>query len=82
MRSVMLKPAPRASRFHTGLTLGALLDNPDSRSVVSNHAGGFLLMADMRGATEMTLERIAANHPNFISQELLSKIDKELAKIK
>ena len=81
-RSVMLELMPRSSRFHTGLTLRALLDNPESHAIISNYAGGFLLMADMRMALDMTLEQIASNHPNFISQILLTKIDQDLAKIK
>ena len=80
--SVMLEPEPRASRFHVGLALGVLLENPDSHAVLSRHAAGFLLMPDMNGAMEMTLEQIAANHPTHISQELLAKMDTDLAKIK
>jgi len=81
-RSVMLEPEPRASRFHTGLTVKTLLDNPESRAVISKFAGGFLLMADMSMAVDMTLDQIAANHPNFVSQELLAQIEKELVMIK
>jgi hypothetical protein len=59
-----------------------ILADPDGRAVISKHAGGFLLMADMSGAAEMTLEQIAANHPNFVSQELLAKIEYDLGQIK
>jgi beta-glucosidase len=79
---VTLMPEPRASRFHTGLTVKTLLDHPDSRAVVSKYVGGFLLMEDMSMAADMTLEQVASNHPNFVSQELLAKIEKDLAKIK
>jgi beta-glucosidase len=80
--SVMLEPEPRAARLHTGCTLKTLLDDPAGRAVVSKYAGGFLLMADMAGAMDMTLDQIAANHPNFVSQELLAQVEKDLAKIK
>ncbi|NWG07648.1 MAG: glycoside hydrolase family 3 C-terminal domain-containing protein [Chloroflexi bacterium] len=80
--TVTLEPEPRASRFHTGLTIRALLDNPESRAIVAKHAGGFLLMEDMSMAIDMTLEQVSANHPNFISPELLAKIEKDLAQIK
>jgi beta-glucosidase len=80
--SVTLAPEPRASRLHTGLTVKTLLDDPAGRAVVSKYAGGFLLMADMSMAMDMTLEQIASNHPNFVSQELLAKIEKDLAEIK
>jgi hypothetical protein len=33
-------------------------------------------------AADMTLEQVATNHPNFVSQELLAKIEKDLAGIK
>ncbi len=78
----MLMPAPRASRLHTGLTIKTLFDDPAGRAVLSKHVGGFLLMADMSMAADMTLERVASNHPNFVSQELLGKIEKDLAEIK
>lgn len=79
---IAVNPEPRSSRFHTGLTVKTLLDNPESRAVVANHVGGFLLMEDMSMAADMTLEQVAANHPNFVSQELLARIEKDLAGIK
>jgi len=55
--------------------------DPDGRAIISKHAGGFLLMADMSMAGDMTLEQVASNHPNFVSQELLNAIGEDLAKI-
>jgi len=81
-RSVMLEPAPRGSRLHTGLTLDTLMGDSDGHAILSRYAGGFLLMSDMKMAADLTLEQIAHNHPNFISQELLAQIEKDLAKIK
>jgi beta-glucosidase len=80
--TVTLAPEPRGSRFHTGLTIRTLLDHPESRAVVTKYAGGFLLMEDMSMAIDMTLDQVAANHPNFVSQELLAKIEKDLEEIK
>lgn len=79
---VTLNPEPRASRFHSGLTVKTLLSNPESRAVVANHIGGFLLMEDMSMAADMTLEQVATNHPNFVSQQLLAAIERDLAGIK
>ena len=79
--SFTLVPAPRASRLHTGLTVQTLLDDPDGRAVLSKHIGGFLLMADMSMAKNMTLEQIAANHPTFVSPSLLAQIGDDLAKV-
>ncbi len=81
-RSVMLEPEPRASRLHTGLTIKTLMADPDARAIISRHAGGFLLMTDMSMAGDMTLEQVAANHPNFVSQELLAQVEKDLAAVK
>jgi beta-glucosidase len=81
-RSVILEPEPRASRFHAGLTIQTLLDHPESRAVLSKYIGGFLLMEDMSMAVNMTLEQVASNHPNYVSKEMLAKIDEELAAIK
>jgi beta-glucosidase len=80
--SVMVEPERRASRFHTGLTVKTLLDQPESRAVVTKYVGGFLLMEDMSMAADMTLEQVAANHPNFVSKEVLAKIEKDLVGIK
>ena len=76
-----LAPAPRASRLHTGLTVQKLLDDPDGRAILSKYIGGFLLMADMSMAKDMTLEQIATNHPTFVSPSLLAKIGDDLAKV-
>ena len=76
-----LVPEQRAARLHTGLTVQTLLDDPDGRAVLSKHIGGFLLMADMSMAKDMTLEQIATNHPTFVSPSLLAKIGEDLAKV-
>ena len=76
-----LAPEPRASRLHTGLTVQMLLDDPDGRAVLSKYIGGFLLMADMSMAKDMTLEQIATNHPTFLPPSLLAQIGEDLAKV-
>ncbi len=81
-QAFILEPEPRASRLHAGLTIDTLLDDPDGRAILSKFVGGFLLMEDMSMAGGLTLEQVAHNHPNFVSQELVEKIEKELAQIK
>jgi beta-glucosidase len=76
-----LVPGARASRLHTGLPIQKLLDDPDGRAVLSKHIGGFLLMADMSMAKDMTLEQVASNHPTFVSASLLAEIGEDLAKV-
>lgn len=72
---------PRASRLHTGLTVGKLLDDPDGRVILSKHLGGLILMENMAMVKEMTLEQIATNHPAFVSASLLAKIGRDLEKV-
>jgi beta-glucosidase len=79
--SFTILPDPRASRLHTGLKIQKLLDDPDGRAILSKHIGGFLLMADMSMAKDMTLEQVAINHPTFVSQQLLATINEELSKV-
>ncbi|HEX5807561.1 MAG TPA: glycoside hydrolase family 3 C-terminal domain-containing protein, partial [Anaerolineales bacterium] len=76
-----LLPEPRLARLHTGLTVEKLLDDPDGRAILSKHVGGFLLMADMSMAKDMTLEQVATNHPTFLPPALLMKIGEELANV-
>jgi beta-glucosidase len=80
--NISLEAEKRAARLHAGLTIGALLNDPDGRAVLSKHIGGFLLMADMSMADALTLEQVADNHPNFVPQEMVKKIEAELASIK
>ena len=80
--NVTLESEKRAARLHTGLTIGTLLNDPNGRAILSKHIGGFLLMEDMKMAAELTLEQVAYNHPGFVPQEMVEKIEKELAQIK
>ena len=79
--SFRLAPEPRATRLHTGLPIHILLDDPDGHAVLSKHIGGFLLMGDMSGAKDMTLEQVAINHPTFLPASLLAKIGEDLEKV-
>jgi beta-glucosidase len=79
--SFTILPDPRASRLHTGLKIQKLLDDPDGRAILSKHIGGFLLMADMSMAKDMTLEQVATNHPTFVPPELLAAINEDLSKV-
>ena len=76
-----LAPEPRAARLHTGLPIQNLLDDPDGHAILSKHIGGFLLMGDMSGAKDMTLEQVAINHPTFLPASLLAKIGEDLEKV-
>jgi beta-glucosidase len=74
-------PPARASRLHTGLTFKALLDDPNAKAVITKYLGGFMLMADMAMALDMTVEQVAAHHPTYIPAEMLKAIGDDLAAI-
>jgi beta-glucosidase len=77
-----LLPGPRASRLHTGLTIGTLLGDPDGRAILVKHIGSLLLMEDvMTMAKNMTLEQVATHHPTFVPASLLTQIGEELEKV-
>ena len=78
--TITLEAEKRAARLHTGLTISALLNDPNGRAVLSKHIGGFLLMEDMNMAANLTLEQVSHNHPGFVPQAMVEKIEKELAK--
>ena len=81
-RSVTLESEPRTSPFHTGLAVKVLLENTGSREVISRHIGGFQFMKDLEIPANMSLDLAASKYPHFVSQQLLAKIEKDLAQIK
>jgi beta-glucosidase len=78
--NVTLEPEKRTARLHAGLTISTLLNDPNGRAILSKHIGGFLLMEDMNMAADLTLEQVAHNHPSYVPQEMVEKIEKELAR--
>jgi beta-glucosidase len=81
MENFTLIPALRASRLHTGLTIQELLDDPDSRAVLSRYMGDFIFLENTDIAKKRTLEQISADHPTFLTRHLLNVINDELAKV-
>jgi beta-glucosidase len=79
--NLRIEPAQRTTRLHTGLTVRTLLDDPDGNVILGRHIGGILLMADLSMARDMTVEQVAANHPTYISREMLAAIAEDLAKV-
>jgi len=79
--SITLAPEPRASGFHTGLAVKVLLENPESRAVISKHIGGFQFMEDLEIPAGMSFDLAASKYPHFVSQELLKTINEDLAKV-
>jgi beta-glucosidase len=82
-RSVILEPAPRTSRLHTGIPIKDLLADKGATAVLENHLAGPISM--VRGnehILDLSLDEVAANFPQGLSLSLLAQIESELVKIK
>lgn len=78
---VALDPEKRGTRLHTGLTIRALLDDPDGKAVLTKHFGGLIENPDMVNMViDMTPEKIAETFPTYFPAETLAAIADDLAK--
>lgn len=73
--------APTA-RFHTGLVIQILLENPSANAVLEKHIPEMIHAPELGMAMGMSLEDIAKYVPQFLTRELLDRINADLAKIK
>ena len=80
--SVRVLAVENKSRFHVGMMVEQLMENAESRKVILENINSFQFMKDLEIPKHISLELVATKFPHFISQELLAKIDKGLAKIK
>lgn len=78
---VALEPEKPASRLHTGLTIGALYNNPKGRAVLLKYFGHLPIAEGISAASDLTLDQIASKHPNFVPASLLRQIEKDLARV-
>ncbi|MFM5931029.1 MAG: hypothetical protein ACKOPQ_08995 [Novosphingobium sp.] len=65
----------------TDTTIGALLDDPASKAVVDKIMPGFSTNPQVEMARSMTFKQIQGFAPDMIKDEMLAKIDAELAKL-
>jgi para-nitrobenzyl esterase len=74
--------APAAKLSTADTTIGDLLDNPAAKAVLAKHIPALIGNAQIDMARSMTLRQIQPMAGDTLSDELLAKIDLELAAIK
>lgn len=75
--------APAAKpAYSTGETsIGALLDNPATRAVLDKDLPGFADNPQIEMARGFTLKQVQAFAPDKLTDELLAKVDADLAQL-
>lgn len=80
--TVTLMPEKRAARLHTGLTIRALLADPDAKAVLVKHFGGMVENPDIVNMViDMTPETIAAAFSTYFTPAMLAALAADLEKI-
>ena len=72
-------PAPAFSTAQTDI--GTLLDNPQTRAVLDKHMPSFGGNPQIAMARSMTLRQIQSFASDMLTDEILAKVDTDLAKI-
>ncbi len=75
--------APAAAKFSTATsTIGDLLDNPSAKAVLAKHMAALVDNPQIEMARTMTLKQIQGMAGDMITDEVLAKVDADLAAIK
>lgn len=75
-------PAAAAKYTTAGSTMGDLLDNPAAKAVLEKHLPDLVSNPQMAMARALTLKQIQGYAGDAVSDEVLAKIDADLAQIK
>lgn len=75
-------PAAAAKFTTAGSSMGDLLDNPAAKAVLEKHVPQLVANPQMAMARALTLKQIQGYAGDAVSDDLLAKIDADLAKIK
>jgi hypothetical protein len=75
-------PAAAAKLTTADTTIGDLLDNPAAKAVLEKHLPALVGNAQIEMARSMTLKQIQPMTGDMLSDELLAKVDLDLAAIK
>ena len=71
-----------AAAYSTGATdIGTLLDNPETKAVLQKHLPGFVGNSQIDMARSMTLKQIQGFVGDAVTDDVLAKIDADLAKL-
>lgn len=73
--------APGAGRLHSGLTLRAVLNDPQGKAVLKQHLGDMLEMPTLAMVMDMTLADIAEKFAAFLPEGLFENIMRDLSKV-
>ncbi len=74
--------APAVKLSTADSTIGDLLDNPAAKAVLTKHLPALVGNAQIEMARSMTLKQIQPMAGDLLSDEVLAKIDMDLAAIK
>jgi ABC-type transport system substrate-binding protein len=64
-----------------GSTIGALMDNPATKAVLDQHVPQLTAESQLSMARSLTLKQVQAYAGDVLSDEVLAKIDADLAKL-
>jgi hypothetical protein len=74
--------APAAKPYSTAETpIGALIDDAQSRAILDKHIPGLSDNPQIAMARPLTLKAIQGSAPGTLTDEVLAKVDEELAKL-
>lgn len=74
--------APATPAYSTeGTDIGTLLDNPETKTILDKHLPTFASNPQIEMARAMTLKQIQSFAADDITDEVLTKIDADLAKL-
>jgi opacity protein-like surface antigen len=74
-------PAPAAGYSTAATDIGTLIDNPATKAVLDKHMPGFSANPQIDMARSMTLKQVQGFAADQMTDEVLAKIDADLAKI-
>lgn len=74
--------APAAKYSTAATTIGDLLDNPATKAVLDKHMPALATNPQLDMARSMTLKQIQGFAGDMLSDEVLAKVDADLAAIK
>ncbi|MCW1402674.1 hypothetical protein OKA06_10140 [Novosphingobium sp. MW5] len=79
--AVSSAPAMAAPYTTADTTIGTLVDDAAAKAVLEKHMPGFSANPQLEMAKGMTLKQIQGFAPDMIKDEVLAKIDADLAKL-
>lgn len=79
--AVAQSAAPAAAYSAEATDIGTLIDNPQTKAVLSKHLPDFVANPQIDMARSMTLKQVQSYAADTMTDEVLVKIDADLAKV-